>query len=268
MNSLLRGISLLMAIASLAACSASGSGSDNGPGNDLDPLGGCVVLAGDIDTDGDGQPDRCDGDDDQDGVPDTLDNCPLVPNADQSDIDGDGIGDACAPTAASCSIGGEYEPLMTPVATTDSASYGLCVLGLCGVINPGNVIDANLDNYATLNNTVGLLGSVALRVTNSSGPLYPAGSRVAFVVSKPVGLLDLDVLHYMGIAATQGAAIVDDTTGAAGVLRLGLLGLLGDSGKQLVTFTSQLPFDGARITFGGGVLSNLRVHAACVAPPL
>ena len=36
------------------------------------------------------------GDRDGDGVDDRTDNCPLVPNADQVDTDGDRIGDACA----------------------------------------------------------------------------------------------------------------------------------------------------------------------------
>ena len=48
------------------------------------------------DSDGDGKGDACDGSDrDGDGVPDGEDNCPDTPNADQKDTDGDGIGDAC-----------------------------------------------------------------------------------------------------------------------------------------------------------------------------
>ena len=35
------------------------------------------------------------GDEDSDGVWDAGDNCPLTPNADQTESDGDGIGDAC-----------------------------------------------------------------------------------------------------------------------------------------------------------------------------
>jgi len=34
-------------------------------------------------------------DKDADGIPGSLDNCPSVPNLDQSDVDGDGIGDLC-----------------------------------------------------------------------------------------------------------------------------------------------------------------------------
>ncbi len=40
-------------------------------------------------------------DSDGDGVPDNVDNCPETPNADQSDVDNDGIGDECDATPGS-----------------------------------------------------------------------------------------------------------------------------------------------------------------------
>lgn len=49
------------------------------------------------DLDGDGVGDVCDPDDDGDGVEDGSDNCPEAPNADQADLDGDGVGDVCDP---------------------------------------------------------------------------------------------------------------------------------------------------------------------------
>ncbi|MEM7291966.1 MAG: lamin tail domain-containing protein, partial [Pseudomonadota bacterium] len=50
----------------------------------------------DINDDGFG--DACDHDDDGDGVDDELDNCPANHNSDQRDTDGDGTGDACDTT--------------------------------------------------------------------------------------------------------------------------------------------------------------------------
>lgn len=43
------------------------------------------------------QPEPVRRDSDADGVPDDSDNCPSTPNADQSDVDGDSIGDVCDP---------------------------------------------------------------------------------------------------------------------------------------------------------------------------
>ncbi len=47
------------------------------------------------DSDNDGAGDACDSDDDNDGVSDGNDNCPTVANPNQTDTDGDGEGDAC-----------------------------------------------------------------------------------------------------------------------------------------------------------------------------
>ena len=54
-----------------------------------------VKNAEQTDTDCDGLGDACDMDDDGDVIADEDDNCPLVSNADQADADKDGIGDAC-----------------------------------------------------------------------------------------------------------------------------------------------------------------------------
>ena len=73
------------------------------PANDADADGFCanddncpdIFNTDQTDTDGDGIGDACEPDNDGDGVVDDLDNCPYHANSDQSDLDGDGIGDAC-----------------------------------------------------------------------------------------------------------------------------------------------------------------------------
>jgi hypothetical protein len=72
-------------------------GCDSDADGVVDESDNCVDVANadQTDTDGDGAGDACDPDDDNDGVPDGGDNCPLVANPTQADADHDGLGDAC-----------------------------------------------------------------------------------------------------------------------------------------------------------------------------
>lgn len=76
-------------------CDGIKDGIDNCPPNGLNDFS--TRNPDQTDTDADGQGDKCDTDDDEDGVPDNApDNCRTVSNPDQADSNGDGIGDACA----------------------------------------------------------------------------------------------------------------------------------------------------------------------------
>lgn len=109
----------------LGACGGGGGGGTPPTNNDSDGDGianavdNCptVANAGQTDSDGDGAGNACDADDDNDGVPDTMDafpldpdesadsdsdgvgdngdNCPAMANNDQADNDSDGLGDVC-----------------------------------------------------------------------------------------------------------------------------------------------------------------------------
>jgi len=73
-----------------SACDADGDGAEDHTDN-------CVGLAnpGQLDLDGDGSGNECDGDLDGDGAVDDADNCLTLVNPDQADADGDGSGDVC-----------------------------------------------------------------------------------------------------------------------------------------------------------------------------
>ena len=78
------------------------------------------------DSDGDGLGDLCDDDDDNDGLDDVSDNCPLVVNPDQGDANEDGIGDACELDADADGIP-DYDdncPLVPNTDQTDSDGDG------------------------------------------------------------------------------------------------------------------------------------------------
>lgn len=79
------------------------------------------------DTDGDRIGDACDSDDDNDGILDADDNCPLVANPDQEDMDNDGIGDACDTDSDNDGVLNDVDncPLTANPDQADSNSNGI-----------------------------------------------------------------------------------------------------------------------------------------------
>jgi len=139
-----------------------------------------VANADQADNDQDGIGDVCDSDDDNDNIPDTIDNCPLVANPDQLDTDGDGVGDACdiCPITLSglevdangCSafIRGDFDR-DGDVDQTDFGHLQACMTGELVTQTDPNCQDAKLDG----NDGIGS-GDLAVFLRCRSGANMPA----------------------------------------------------------------------------------------------
>jgi hypothetical protein len=88
------------------------------------------VNADQSDLDLDGEGDACDLDDDADGVADTTDNCPLYANSTQSDFDADGFGDVCDGDDDADGVGDDVDACEgTPIGSLSTITAALANSG-------------------------------------------------------------------------------------------------------------------------------------------
>ncbi|HET7798261.1 MAG TPA: hypothetical protein VFK72_10270 [Nevskia sp.] len=159
-------------------------------------------------------------------------------------------------------------PIQNPPGATATGSTNPLCIG-CSVLNPGNAIDADATNFATLNTPIGLLGgSSALNIVDTT-TTYPAGRRAGFVIFDPAGpLLTATLLQTVSVSALNNGEVQE--TADSTVLTLDLLGtpIIGTTQPQFLSFVATQPFNELRISFGStaNALANLNVVQACVSP--
>lgn len=130
----------------------------------------------------------------------------------------------------------------------------------CSLDNMGNLVDADQDNYASINLTIGVgaAGSIAVHTRQT----IPAGYSAGFVVSAPVNLLDASVLGAIRLRTYLNGAVQETELANNGLVHLAVIN--SASGRSQISFVTSLPFDEIQIRVDGVVaaLSTLNVHYA------
>jgi hypothetical protein len=144
---------------------------------------------------------------DQDGVPDDLDNCPDVANADQKDSLGDGVGDACrasGPTDGGDASVGDGAPTDAALGPPTCAQAGVLLCeGFENGLDPQNKWNPGATNGSvTVETTRAHRGSHSLHLhSNAVGANVPAQAQLLEQWTFPlVGALYVRVYAYVTIA--------------------------------------------------------------------
>ncbi len=140
---------------------------------DVDDNCPLVANADQANNDGDGEGDLCDPDDDNDGILDLEDNCPFTPNADQADFDGDGIGDVCDNDVDNDGLANALDtcPTTPPGAAIDVTGCEVFSLPFnnFSVLTKGESCIASDDGSVTINATENF--SYTATLTGGSAPI-------------------------------------------------------------------------------------------------
>ena len=163
------------------------------------------------------------------------------------------------------------QPYTCPTQDLEDVLYGTLDLGigvansLVNVTNANYLLDNNPNNYAVMNNLVGVLS--ASQITGKFSTVSTLNDVVKFKLESPGELLDLTLLSGISIQKYLGTTPVGNPLlVSSNLITLSLL-----SGSNIVDLSVQpngVVFDGIRITSGGavGLLEQLRVYSITRQP--
>ncbi len=196
-------------------------------------------------------PPDCDGD----GIVDSSDDCPGTPDADQTDTDADGIGDACEASVASCARLTKALASSTTPLDFGGADLRACSFTLGGpLVTDAGALTVKLDG-ANLSCASGSFSGVSASFVGATMVRFNGGFGRTVVAGSFHGAnLDHACLD---LSATTGALTLDTVTFTSGMASRGTFVLTGGdaSGAQ---FSQNTSVSGTGTTFAGASFSQVR----------
>jgi hypothetical protein len=145
-------------------------------------------------------------------------------------------------------------------------------LAVGDVANPGNLVDADTTNFASIVNTITAIGSASVAVKDVS-TTYPAGTYAGFDIDNP-NLANVALLSNLALVTYNNGVFQEQKSGTG--LLVGAT-VLSSGSRQKVGFVTTLPFDEVQLVItqpGVGIsLGTTRVYNAilkqlCAGPAL
>ncbi|HLR31958.1 MAG TPA: IPT/TIG domain-containing protein, partial [Fodinibius sp.] len=154
----------------------------------------------------------------------------------------------------------EGEPAFPITGSNASIEYGdRGGCGGCGITNPDNIIDGNIDNFGQVELSLGIAGSYFVRV-ESAGDI-PAGGEAGFVMVNQGNLIGADLLNEITLTTFLDGTEQESVSGTD-LLNLELVS--GSTEKQFISFVTNSEFDEIEIDVGGlaSLSATYEVYAA------
>ncbi|MGI4803128.1 MAG: gliding motility-associated C-terminal domain-containing protein [Janthinobacterium lividum] len=155
-------------------------------------------------------------------------------------------------TAVNITVTPVFSTTCDLASTQTNAVDGLCVS--CTIINPNNVVDADMSTFARFNIPAGVTGgNITQRLIFADQGIV--GDTVQILVHVPNTVLSAQILNGLQLTSYNGTTSNNDQTNAS----TGLAGLqiLGGGDQALLKFAPQAPFTAVELQLNAGATSAL-----------